>query len=175
MGPLKLGPMPARAEGASAAAAVSEVSASEKAIENREGKNGFMALSVTSPAGRWEAGNRQLRRCDPRLLLTPGEAAGFTSIGDGGCRGFLEGAAHGRVVAVGKTGALNHQYHDQIFLGVGPALGGVGAAVAEGAGRERRRHAVRFPDDLEPEAPAHAVGEAGFDFAALGAGHQRKR
>src|SRR2546425_5262789 len=65
MGPLKLGPMPARAEGASAAATVSEVSASEKAIENREGKNGFMALNVTSPAGRWEAGNRQLRRRGP--------------------------------------------------------------------------------------------------------------
>src|SRR6266446_7048688 len=63
MGPLKLGPMPARAEGASAALAVSEVRASEKAIENRELKNCFMALNVTSPAGPWEAGNRQLRRC----------------------------------------------------------------------------------------------------------------
>src|SRR5712664_2436292 len=137
MGPLKFGPMPARPEGASAAAAVSEVRASEKAIENREGKNGFMALSVASPTGRWEAGNRQLRRCGPPAFVTPGEAAGFASIGDSGCRGFLEGAAHVRVVAVGKTGALNHQDQDQIFLGVGPALGGVGAAVAERAGRKR--------------------------------------
>src|SRR6266700_3640797 len=173
MGPLKLGPMPARAEGASAAAAVSEVRASENAIGNREGKNGFMVLSVTSPAWRWEAGNRQPRR--PPAHPTPGEAAGFTSIGDGGHRGFLEGVAHGRVVAVGKTGALNHQYQDQILLRVGPALGGVGAAVAEGAGRERRRNALRFPDDLEAEAPAHAAGEAGFDVAALGPGHQRQR
>src|SRR5712692_4414389 len=99
MGPLKLGPMPTRAESASAADTVSEVRASEKAIENREGKNCFMALSVASPAGRWEAGNRRPRRCGPRALLTPGEAAGFTSIGDGGYRGFLERAAHGRVVA----------------------------------------------------------------------------
>src|SRR5258708_11631651 len=63
MGPLKLGPMPARVEGASAADESGAASTNVKTMDHRAGNSCFMALNVTSAAARWEAGNRQPRRC----------------------------------------------------------------------------------------------------------------
>jgi hypothetical protein len=66
--------------------------------------------------------------------------------------------------------ALDHQQMDPVFTGSIHACVPT-PAMAEGSGRQRGGHSLRFADDAPTEAPGVAGSEAGDEVAALHGGH----
>ena len=88
-------------------------------------------------------------------------------------RRLLERQSRRAVVGIWEIGALDHEDVNDAFDGVGPGLGAVGAAVAEGAGGEHRGHAFGFEHDASGTAPAVArFDKAGFQIAGKVARHE---
>lgn len=84
---------------------------------------------------------------------------------------LLKGQPNRGIVAVGKTGSLNHEHQDQVFVRVGPALGGVSSAVPKSARGEHGGDPLGGFHDRESKAEAHALHKSRLDIAGLRGGH----
>ena len=83
---------------------------------------------------------------------------------------FLKGGADVGSIALWHSRALDEEDVDETMFGVGPALGAVGAAVAEGARGLHGGHVLGLGLDFETEAHGDPRSGGRWDDLGLGGG-----